>query len=166
MWELTSLTQLSFSYSMRWVPPSPREHDQFIIDIFRGKKLNDKDLVILNRCRLHLQVISLLDIVTVDGQYFTTKAINGVQDTSRVSSLSWPQQGRPRASDWTIWREQLETILQYGHLPLPLGNWVTASHQSWHHHVDQCFGALYVHCEEGMLTYHPITGENRTRSGQ
>jgi len=67
LWEFVSETYLTINYSLQWIPLSPRENDQFIMDMFRERQLHGKIMEILNRCRLYLQVITLSDIVTDDG---------------------------------------------------------------------------------------------------
>lgn len=39
LWAFASATNLTFTYSLQWTPPSPRENNQFIMELFQAKQM-------------------------------------------------------------------------------------------------------------------------------
>jgi hypothetical protein len=61
----------------------------------------------LNNCCKYLQVSSLAEIVTADGQYITECAWKGLHDDSRPAKMDWPTQSRPNEKCWDAFRDAL-----------------------------------------------------------
>jgi len=61
----------------------------------------------LNRCRIYLKVITLSDITTADGTRKIPSVKKGYQIPARISTLMWPNQGKPNSAEWKIWEASL-----------------------------------------------------------
>jgi hypothetical protein len=61
----------------------PRERDQAIMDFIFAQNLDPTDITRINRCRVHLQAIFLLDITTADGSYLEHFVFNPGGATAR-----------------------------------------------------------------------------------
>ena len=60
------------------------------------------DKVRLNLCRIYLQALTISDIMAVGGVRLLDSALKGNRDTTRTSTLCWPNQGRPCEQDWRL----------------------------------------------------------------
>jgi hypothetical protein len=87
-----------------------REHDLFLMDYFVEEGLSPKALGSLNRCRLYLQVITLVDITSADGTSIISDVFHGIPLQDRRSKLTWPCQQWPPHKDWELWRSALQLI--------------------------------------------------------
>lgn len=90
---------------------------------------------ILNRCRIYLQAWTLSDLVDGDVIHLTQFAYNGRRDTSRTSSMQWPDFRRPDYRVWDLWKRFLSTSFCYSItstlLRTPLTSWITQPLQQW-----------------------------------
>jgi len=87
-----------------------REHDLFLMDYFVEEGLSPKALGSLNRCRLYLQVITLVDITSADGTSIISDVFHGIPLQDRRSKLTWPCQQWPPHKDWELWRSALQPL--------------------------------------------------------
>ncbi len=113
------------------------------MEIFNTLKGTYKDMEILNRCRLFLQVITLSDITNAAGDRLIIEAKTGLLLSSRPSSLLWPNQGPPSQADWKVWMHYLSLLEVNGKLLSPLGEWISSTHQKWYHQIDPSTGIVY-----------------------
>jgi hypothetical protein len=63
----------------------------------------------LNRVRIHLQVLFLLDVLTMSGCRIDSAATRRRPPTSRMLTLNWPKE-EPTAEDMALWKDTLENI--------------------------------------------------------
>ena len=127
------------------LPKLARDNDRFLMDmIIDSILLTHKEKQVVNRCRSFLQVLTLSDISTGDGNGISLCYYHGKRDVHRVSSYSWPNQRYPTKSEWRIWRKCVDHV--WASLPnqtfeRPLGTWVHMSHQQWrwYHSGDYLF---------------------------
>ena len=61
----------------------------------------------LNRCRCHLQVVTLADITDGRGREISSTTWSGQLDPSRPSRYVWPIQPSPPKRDWEEWQAAL-----------------------------------------------------------
>jgi hypothetical protein len=106
------------------------------LQYFLDQKLHHSTLDSINRCRIYLQVITIADITSADGTYILPEVKLGQHPSGRKSTLQWPYQGRPAASDWITWRNSLLLLENRGKLAQPLGDWTMQPHQIWHTFLD------------------------------
>jgi hypothetical protein len=138
------------------------------MELFIKLQGNNKDMEILNRCRLFLQVITLSDITNAEGDRIIKEAKKGWPIVSRPSSLLWPNQGPPSQADWKIWRHYLSLLEENGKLPCPLGAWTGPTHQTWYYQYDPSTGLVYDLQGPSIKSYLPKIRQNGRilRSGQ
>ena len=79
----------------------PREQDQVLMEIFHSQGLSRETTRSLNRCRVSLESIFLLDLTTADSRYLEEFVFNpGGRDWS--SSFRFPRKV-PTREDWNQW---------------------------------------------------------------
>jgi hypothetical protein len=110
------LSQIGFTLEVEdaWCPTLPRQNDASIMELAFLHNFSPQQLREINSCRLYLQVITVSDIVNAQGTCILQSAIKGERESSRVSSLHWPNWQRP--SSWNSWRRLLHHISIRGRL--------------------------------------------------
>ena len=150
-------------------PSLQRQHDSCIMQALVEKysdKFTKGEMCSINRCRLHLQVLFLSDIVNGQGNRVTSKAINGIRDSHRRSQWIWPFQPRPSRKEWAIWRRAVTVVVSGGeslsqNLRFPLGAWVSKPHQKFSWFFSPSENAVYNRLRVGWRKYYKID-RNRT----
>jgi hypothetical protein len=74
------------------------------IPLPRAKGARGPVLLTLNYCRLYLKVFHLSDIADFSGTYITEHAWQGIASSMATNCFTWPNQGKPSANAWCIWR--------------------------------------------------------------
>jgi hypothetical protein len=88
-------------------------------------QLTRKEQILINRCRLFLQVERLSDISSADRTTILDDWKQANDHTSSRSAKSWPSQGNPGEEAWKIWRLFLDrAFLTNGKLRQNLGKWI------------------------------------------
>jgi len=93
LWEFVTKTEITFNYPNQWVLSLSREGGVFLMQFFRRNGNHTKDMKILNRCQLFLQVMTLSDVVSANGKYILPEVKLGEPPHGRSSTLQWPLQG-------------------------------------------------------------------------
>jgi hypothetical protein len=103
-----------------------RENDQLIMDIESLTTMTRKEQILINRCRLALQVECISDITDMDGKMINKAWLSLRATKPSYSIKSWPLQGDPGKEAWSIWQRFLSTSLtrQQWELRQPLGRWI------------------------------------------
>ena len=117
-----------------------RQHDSFIMRRAVEAKFSFTQLDAINRCRVYLQVLTVSEITTADGEFIAEKAWAGIRDTTVTSRYNWPRQQKPPLRDWRIWQSALTVCyLSLGkRLSQPLGVWLTTEAQwNWFYAPDE-----------------------------
>jgi len=102
------------------------KNDKHIMDLFSNAIKNKKILHKLNSCRLLLRLITIADIMAIDGKS-TLKHI-GDGKNFRGSKMNWPKKEVPEEW-WKIWRVYFDTFLVPYAESHKLGKSKYASHQ-------------------------------------
>ena len=119
-----------------WKPKHQRVNDRFLMDQTDDLGFSNNDLIKINRCRVYLQVLTLADITSGDGQHLLPGAMAGNREqlqTWNTPNLRWPRQAKPDSSHWRLWRRLLRSFLQPSRahsnrrLQQPLGRWLLPS---------------------------------------
>lgn len=135
LWQFANFTNIQFVYPEAWLPSLTRENDCFLMPTFIQLGFPPPTLKRLNKCRLYLQALTLLDLTSADGRTILPSAKHGKILEDRPSTLLWPTQGRPTKAAWTEWAKALSMLELNGKLLQPLGRWLTSSHQAWQHFI-------------------------------
>jgi hypothetical protein len=102
----------------------PRERDQVITDIFLSMDLSPDAIRSLNRCRVSLESIFLLDLTTVDGRYLEDYVFNP-GGRGRSSKYKFPRE-QPTWGDWNQWFDFWHSFLEnWQTLHIAFGNGIT-----------------------------------------
>jgi hypothetical protein len=148
LWEFLSASGISLSGAWMTVPLPQRQNDRYLMELFAEiGAYSDKDLQVLNRCRLYAQVMFLSDIVnglgnTIRGEYLV---LNSQTPLPVGSKWRWPKQ-QPTRTEWFQWKTALCTLSSpAGRLPddLQLGHWVRSPHQLLPWRYDDTTGSLF-----------------------
>ncbi|KAI2514379.1 hypothetical protein MHU86_272 [Fragilaria crotonensis] len=89
------------------VPHLEREHDSFIMDwVVHSGKFTAGEIRRINYCRLFLQVVTISDLVTVDGTYLDLSKVEGAPSL-QSSRTRWIQihQDKPSTPTWKLWKK-------------------------------------------------------------
>jgi hypothetical protein len=118
-------------------PPTFRQNDSYIMDTRILPRLTRKEQILINRCRLHLQVECVSDIANAEGNAILEEWFHGKRKKSSRSLKRWPLQEDPGKEAWKIWKKFLYGFLTNNLLTKKLGAWTTQNtqqlHQAYYH---------------------------------
>jgi hypothetical protein len=107
-WKILSSTGLRI-YTLHEIPDLYRQNDSFIMkEIINMTTYSIPQIQAINRFRIHLQVVTLSDIIEGNGLQITENAYMGKQDPDRTSKWNWPNIPKPPKIDWCTWRGAIE----------------------------------------------------------
>jgi hypothetical protein len=87
----------------------PRERDQFIMQVLVRAGYTDKALSCLNRVRVSLQLLFMLDILTASGNKVNADILSCRPQGEAWSRMRWPNE-HPTDSDMRLWRDAMISI--------------------------------------------------------
>ena len=99
-----------------------RENDRGIMATVANLPFSTAQVQAINRCRIHLKLISLADITTGDGKHAHDTAFNRTPGPQQ-NRYSWPAQSNPPSEDWKLWERAVQAIYSTDALYPPLGDW-------------------------------------------
>jgi hypothetical protein len=126
--------------------------------------LSWKEQILINCCRIYLQVECISDICSADGSRILEDWKFANDDPPSHSTKSWPRQGDPGEEAWHIWRSFLEKAFgtTSGRLKLKLGSWINVNrhriHFAYYHHE---LKQLWVYEDKNAWMLHEIIKEER-----
>jgi hypothetical protein len=141
--------------SVSWTPTPIAPGDQSLMEV-AVKKYNKRGSAIINRCRLYVQAISVVDLLIYDTSEIHPSYLKGEIPPSRTSSILWPSYPHPPKHYWKSWAHFLHTHITPV-ISCTCIRWNQIS-QYWYH---PCF---YKHphsphlykLQDGTLTCYPI----------
>ena len=111
------------------------------MDIFDGWSLTTQEMKLLNMCRLYLQVVSVADITSLNGNVILSKYMEC--NRVRKSTMLWPKQVEPPKRATNVWLKAIRRLtLGQGTLIIPLGKWTIPTHQMWKYMLEKTKGRL------------------------
>ena len=118
-------------------PLPSRENDLYLMEAFEAQGYQKKHLLLLNKCRLYLQVLTVSDIMNGKGNGFT-RAFLCEKDHQPRNHYKWPFQATPTTSMIKKWKSALKRTfgLHSGITTHTLGAWLhnDISNWLWFHH--------------------------------
>ncbi len=129
IWWYLSLAKVIIDIEDQWLPSLSREHDSMLMDLAETLNLSPNQMREINLCRIYLQVLTLSNISTANGQSLKKEAQTGVWDISRPSKHYWPKSKWPK--QWGTWHLFLQHVSTGTILTQPLGRWIHTPHQQW-----------------------------------
>lgn len=134
--------------------PFPRDGDEWIMNLFEDCGYSPKELLQLNRVRIHQQVLFLTDVLCVKGKSIDPKYKKLRPDDERWSRLIFPYE-EPNRSDLKLWNEALRQVAPRGHPSRRLGNWNHAGHKmlQWRYCEDS--NTLFRYHGDNLMDVYP-----------
>ena len=151
LWKFTDSRGISITDRTTIFPLQARIGDVFLMEAFSEQGYSTKQMLILNRCRIHLQVLQLSDIMNGYGNGFT-EIIRGTRVNQRIITYKWPLQPPPSTQMLKFWKKALRKTfgLVAGVTSYKLGRWLNNdfSHWIWFYHsgsqsIMQRFGNVW-----------------------
>ena len=134
MWELLASTGMHIK-TLHETPWLCRDNDCFLMrEIIEKTEYDKRELKAINSCRMHLNVITLLDITEGNGLKITADEFMGVYNSDCSSTWNWPNIPSPPKQYWDLWSGALKTTFlrpSTRYLTTALGDWTRNSHQRW-----------------------------------
>ena len=122
------------------IPKPARVNDVAIADAMmkHKSKFSDKEILVIKRCRMYMQVYYLSDITTGNGKQITEAAYKCKRDEFKQSNLKWQYQPKPTSWMIEIWQKMLYMVfIRFGTaLEKPLKEWNERSHITYSVQVD------------------------------
>jgi hypothetical protein len=134
-----------------------REHDCLLMDSGQLNHASRKEKILINRCRLALQVECLSDIVNAEGKQIDSAWLSLSKPKPSRSNKRWPRQEDPGHEAWLIWKNFLQRAFLNDNLELrrPLGKWThtnaTRIHRSY---ICESSGFLWRNIKDGVWSSH------------
>ena len=128
LWSLLSLCSISLSITGTWHYIPPRPNDIFLMELLLPHLPSTSVHYCINACRLHLQILTLADLVTLDGTRVLPHILLG--KNFRSSHLRWPKQEIPQHW-WSIWAKYITSYISPYIELHRLGPWQSSGHQIW-----------------------------------
>ena len=156
VWHFLHSNDLSIHVPACQIQHPQRQHDVHIMTLLEGCSPGTK-MKSINKCRMHLKVITVSDITMSDGRTIRKGILTGTE--IQPSKLTWPYSPPPTESDWKIWRWALKkfVLTQDGYLCTPLGPW---NHHDRHIMYSWFFSSqrsTLFFCRAGTIQRHPTT---------
>eukprot|EP00957_Ditylum_brightwellii_P098558 7507797-Ditylum_brightwellii.AAC.1 len=153
---IKDLWQFVWEHSITLSPPLlatlhiQRINDQYLMPWFKSLRATDDELIILNRCRMVLKVISLADISSGNGSYILTQALQPQTWNTSLVAATWPD-SKAKHTDWDTWKQLIKdgssstSTLQH-----PLGRWTGFLHEKSKWRFDPTTEILYGSHNDGQ----------------
>jgi hypothetical protein len=84
-----------------------RINDSMIMDAPELRQMSRKEQILINQCRIYLQVESISDIASSDGRVIHEAWLDGKSKKPSRSTKRWPNQGDTGKEAWSIWKRFL-----------------------------------------------------------
>jgi hypothetical protein len=94
-----------------WLPTPLSHEDISIMELATGS-YNSKGAYLINRCRLYLQVISIMDLLLYNLTAIHPSYLAGEIPPSCQSTLYWPNFPNPPKHYWKLWHHFIHTIVK------------------------------------------------------
>ena len=164
-WQSLDKFRVDFQVKYASLPPQ-REGDLSAMDFLLPYMTTQRIMAAINRCRCHLRILFLSDIVSLDGTRINSDMVWGSRPRLS-SSMRFPPE-HPTLSDWKTWSETwIQATLPGLYLRKPLGKWNTKPHYQWPWRYDR--NRQELHITNDGETYEVFRRQEsffRTRSSQ
>ena len=132
-----------------------REGDLFLMEQIAEEDFSPSELQHINRCRIHLQVSTLSDIMEGHGTRISRNALNCIFDSEREHTYQWPIQPRPHQRARQLWKRALKKAFprQLNSLDIQytLGAWLN-NYNLWKWYIQPDTRYLYRQCTDNQWT--------------
>ena len=98
VWQFSSDTRVTYDYDLPCL--HRRQNDRYLMDVFVSMGYRGTELKYLILCRLYLQVLTVSDIVDVNGNKIAGEIKRKTRRTDIPMRFNWPNQPAPPDSAW------------------------------------------------------------------
>jgi hypothetical protein len=125
------------------------------------REMTRKEQILVNRCRLFLQVKCVSDIATADGTHINKSWFSSQSPKRSTSNKVWPLQSDPGKEAWNIWRNFLTRAFtdDLGKLKNKLQRWKDTSHQTYFAYYQD--KQLWLYLDNDEWTVHKLRHAGR-----
>ena len=150
LWQFVSDHHICLINRLIELPLPQRSGDVFLMEEFVEQGYTKSELMILNRCRIFLQVMTLADVMTGSGDSFTEHYLCIREPTPR-NTYQWPRQEEPTTAMKKFWKKALRKTfdLRAGKTGYRLGYWLNNNYQQWEWFYDRNNHNLYKKAPQG-----------------
>ncbi len=134
------------------------EHNMFLMIAMGKVGYTGKKLLLLNGCRLWLQVVTLSDITNGDGMELDHHILQGNNWRQNPKRMRWPWQKKPPLSSWVLWKEAILKAIPTTNgkqLTYPLGRWLDQK-SDWEWRWNANDQHLAEHTPTGWCIWTPV----------
>ena len=114
----------------------PRARDKWLMQAFIDEGYTGADLVILNRVRIHQEVLFLSDVLTANGG-----SVDKRYAQERIGGQTWSRYTfpleSPAESDFTLWANAIYRVSPMGRAVLRMGECRSIGHKEWAWRLDE-----------------------------
>jgi hypothetical protein len=136
-----------------------RTNDSLIMDAPALKKVTRKEQILINRCRLCLQVECISDIASADGRFILETWFDNKTTKPSMSTKRWPIQGDTGSEAWAIWKSFLISafVKEDGTLNVKLGEWIRRNNFRTHDaYWSRSHNVLLTRDQNDLWRHHPL----------
>jgi hypothetical protein len=147
--------------------PVYRVNDSLIMDSPIITTLSRKEQILINQCRLLLQVECLSDITDPAGQQLLDSWIHNTFPKPSRSLKRWPLQGDPGREAWATWKKYLLRAFTTSSRELrnPLGDWMKRNEtRCYYVYWSAASKALLLQQEENLWRRFPLVKSSRRQN--
>ena len=126
-------------------------YDTYLMPAF-SRHFCKNDLKSINYCRIFLKVNTLSDIISLCGRRIKANCWKGLYHSNNLSTLIWPNQPKPSATLWNLWKKALQVTFQLdslGQFSQPI-NIASFSPRLWKWFYDTKNQRIYEYNTDGI----------------
>jgi hypothetical protein len=142
-------------------PQQYREGDSYLMDNKLIREMTRKEQILVNRCRLFLQVECVSDIASADGMYINKSWFSSESPKRSSSNKVWPLQSDPGKEAWNIWKNFITRAFtdDSGKLKNKLQRWKDTSHRTYFAYFQE--NQLWLYLKNDAWTVHKLRHAGR-----
>ena len=138
----------------------PRKRDTWFMREVLKLGLTRKELEMINRVRIFLQVLFLSEVLAANGKTLDTRYLERREDDERWSSLRFPRE-RPSEKSFRLWRKVLRRLVPARGIVDRLGEFLHEGYKVWEWRHDADSESLYRNCGGRMDIFKPASPASR-----
>jgi hypothetical protein len=141
-----------------------RINDSYLMDQAYLQTLSRKEQILINRCRLFLQVECISEITDATGTYIQEQWYGKTTRKQSRSIKKWPLQADPGREAWAIWAKFLQRAYNTtsGKLKKPLGAWIHENqHRIYDSYWEDSSQRMFLKKDDGLWHQYNLHHEDR-----
>jgi hypothetical protein len=141
------------------MPPLFRQGDSYIMDAPHISSLTQKEIILVNRCRIYQQVECVSEIATASGDKLNPNWFSNKQQRPSKSIKTWPRQGDPGPEAWKTWERFLTRAFmnEKGSLRVTLTKWTRKPQRHYATYFSSSSQQLWRNVSDDTWSSHEYT---------